>query len=305
MTKQPCISLIILTYNESLHLGRCLESVRGLTDDIHVVDSFSTDDTASIARAYGARFTQHAFVHQAQQFQWAMDHCEMKHEWCMRLDADEFLEPGLVEEMHERLPALPEDVTGVYLKRKVFFKGKWIRHGGFYPHILLRIWRRGAAEMEQRWMDEHMVLSRGRSVVFKEDFVDYNLNSIHWWISKHNNYATREMIELLNIKYHILPGDDRLLATASSQARRKRWLKERVYSAMSPGLRAFAYFFYRYVLRLGFLDGYYGFIFHFMQGFWYRLLVDVNVLEIEKKIGPDGRPEHILDILRKEYKAPL
>lgn len=298
------ISIIILTYNESLHLGRCLESVSGLSDDIHVVDSFSTDDTAAIAERFGARFVQHPFVHHARQFQWAMDHCPLRYEWCMRLDADEYLEAPLVREIQERLPALPEEVTGVYLKRKVYFKGKWIRHGGFYPHILLRLWRKGAAGMEQRWMDEHMVLTRGASVVFREDFVDYNLNGIHWWISKHNNYATREMIELLNIKYHFLPGDDRLLATPG-QARRKRWLKERVYAALSPGLRAFGYFCYRYVFRFGFLDGYYGFIFHFMQGFWYRLLVDVNLMEAEQKIGEDRRKEHILDILRTDYKAPV
>jgi hypothetical protein len=159
--------------------------------------------------------------------------------------------------------------------------------------------------MEQRWMDEHIVLDQGQTVLFKEHMVDHNLNSIHWWVSKHNNYAIREMVEMLNIKYNIFQSDARLLADDNTQARRKRWLKERVYILIPPGLRAFSYFIYRYFLRLGFLDGYYGFVFHFFQGFWYRLLVDVNVAEAEKALGADKSKENILRVLKTHFNIEV
>jgi len=317
------ISVLVVTYNETLHLERCLESLRQLSDDIHIVDSFSSDDTRDIAHKHGAHFVQHPWINYATQFQWGLDHCPLQYDWVLKMDADEYLEPALVSEIHQRLPDLPEDVTGIYLKRKVFFKGRWIRHGGFYPHILLRIWRRGAGSIEQRWMDEHPVLSHGRALLFREHLVDENLHDIHWWIDKHNRYAIREMVDLLNLKYHFLDSDERLLGggaadkrlsgeaapgaapAAATQARRKRWLKERVYAVTPSGLRAGMYFFYRYFLRAGFLDGYPGFIFHFMQGFWYRLLVDVNVAEVERKTKEDRSKDHIRAVLRKEYQVDL
>ena len=305
------ISVLLVTYNETLHLERCLRSLCPLSDDIHIVDSYSKDDTRDIALKYGARVVQHPWVNYATQFQWGLDHCPLKYDWVLKMDADEYLEAALADEIHERLAGLPEDVTGIYLKRKVFFKGRWIRHGGFYPHILLRIWRRGVGSIEQRWMDEHPVLSHGRALLFREHLVDENLHDIHWWIDKHNRYAIREMVDLLNLKYHFLDSDERLLAGApdaapsAAQARRKRWMKERVYAATPSGLRAALYFGYRYIVRGGFLDGYPGFIFHFMQGFWYRLLVDVNVAEVERKTKEDRSKDHIRAVLRKEYQVDL
>jgi len=147
-------------------------------------------------------------------------------------------------------------------------------------------------------------VSGGSTVMFKENMVDYNLNSIHWWINKHNNYAIKEMADLMNIKYRFFESDERLLnaSTSNSQAKRKRILKEKVYSALSPSVRASIYFFYRFFLRLGFLDGYRGFVFHFMQGFWYRLLVDVNVKEFEEKLNGDNSKERLTEILRQDYK---
>lgn len=299
------LSVIILTHNEAVHLDRCLASLITVSDDIHVVDSYSQDETEAIARSYGAHFVQHPFVHNALQFQWGLDNCNLAHDWVMKMDADEYLEPALIREIQERLPGLPDDITGIYLKRKVIFKGRWIRHGGFYPHILLRIWKRNAGSIEQRWMDEHPVLSHGRTVQFREHLVDCNLNGIQWWVNKHNDYAIREMVDLLNLKYHILEGDKRLMANDSSQAKRKRWIKEKIYAPIPPGLRAFLYFVYRYILNGGFLDGYPGFVFHVMQGFWYRLLVDVNLREVERQVRTDNSREHILAILRQQYQLQI
>lgn len=299
------IAVIILTLNESKHLRRCLESMRQITDDIYIIDAYSTDDTLDIAEEFGAKIFQRKWISYANQFQWALENCGITTPWVMRMDSDEYLEPALIKEINERMQHIPEDVSGIYIRRKVFFKGKWIRHGGFYPHTLLRIWRNTKGSIEQRWMDEHIVVSDGRTMLFKEHIVDYNLNSIHWWVNKHNNYAIREMIDLLNIKYGFLEGDRRLLESSTSQAKRKRFLKEKVYAGIPPGARALLYFCFRYFLRFGFLDGYRGFIFHFMQGYWYRLLVDVNVKEFEQKLNGDTDKERLKEILRTDYNIAV
>lgn len=297
------IAVIILTFNESKHIGRCVQNLRQVSDDIYVIDAYSTDDTVAIAESYGAKVFQNKWVNYADQFEWAFKNCGITAPWLMRMDADEYLEPALIAEINDRMLEIPEDVAGIYLKRKVLFKGKWIRHGGFYPHILMRIWRNGQGSLERRMMDEHIVVSGGRTIMFKENMVDYNLNSIHWWVNKHNNYAIKEMADLMNIKYRFFETDERLLnsETSNSQAKRKRILKEKVYSSLSPGIRASLYFFYRFIIRLGFLDGYRGFIFHFMQGYWYRLLVDVNVKEFEQKLNGDNSRERLAEVLRQDY----
>ncbi|MGN6510080.1 MAG: glycosyltransferase family 2 protein [Chitinophaga sp.] len=297
------ITVIILTYNEQKHIGRCLASMRQVSSDICIVDAGSTDDTVAIAESFGARIFRNKWVNYAVQFQWALDNCGIQNPWVMRMDADEYLEPALVKEINEA--KIADDITGIYIRRKVLFKDKWIRYGGFYPHTLLRIWRNGAGSIEQRWMDEHIVLSGEGTIMLREHIVDHNLNSIHWWVNKHNNYAIREMVDLLNIKYRFLENDGRLLQNESSQARRKRYLKEKVYAALSPGARASLYFFFRYFLRFGFLDGYKGFIFHFMQGYWYRLLVDVNMKEFEEKLKGDTRKETLIELLRTDYNIAI
>ncbi|WP_206614348.1 glycosyltransferase family 2 protein [Chitinophaga barathri] len=297
------ITVIILTYNEQKHITRCLESMRQVSDDICIIDAGSTDGTVAIAESFGARVFHNKWVNYAVQFQWALDNCDIRNPWVMRMDADEYLEPALIREINEA--TIADNITGIYIRRKVLFKDKWIRYGGFYPHTLLRIWRNGAGSIEQRWMDEHIVLSGDGTTMLREHIVDHNLNSIHWWVNKHNNYAIREMVDLLNIKYRFLESDGRLLENESSQAKRKRYLKEKVYASLSPGARASLYFFFRYFVRFGFLDGYKGFIFHFMQGYWYRLLVDVNMKEFEEKLKGDTRKETLIELLRTDYNIAI
>lgn len=281
------LAAIVLTRDEERHLPRLLQDLAALGAGVFVVDSFSTDRTTAIAEAAGALVVQNRFVNQAQQFQWALDNLSIDAEWVMRLDADEVLTPELVEEIRRRLPSLPPDVTGVNLKRRHVFLGRWIKHGGRYPVILLRIWRNGAARIEQRWMDEHMVLLRGRAVTFARDFADENLNDLTFFTDKHNRYATREAIDVLMRRYGLRDEDEALSPTSASlQAAAKRGIKARLYNRLPFGIGPLAYFLYRYVLRLGFLDGAEGFAYHALQGFWYRLLVDAKVLEIDRALRP-------------------
>ena len=294
------LSVILLTFNEQIHIERCLRSLLPVAQHIFVVDSFSTDQTRQIARSLGAQVLQHPWKNYADQFQWGLDHCGAATDWVMRMDADEYLEPELQSELPVLLSSLDPEIDGVYIRRKVYFNHQWIRHGGFYPHILLRIWRNGRGRIEQRWMDEHILLPPGaRTVMAKGHLVDDNRKGITFWIDKHNKYASREAVDLLNTRYALLEKDELLKQIDDPQARQKRMIKENVYARLPLGIRATLYFFYRYFLRAGFLDGGNGFLWHFMQGFWYRLLVDIKVMEIEARSG--GDVERMREILQKDY----
>ena len=268
---KPSLTVIILTLNEALHLERCLESVRGIASEIMVVDSGSTDGTQEIARRCGATVVEHAFTNQADQFNWALDTVPLSGAWVLRLDADEYLLPELAREIEAACASVPSDVTGLYLKRRVYFMGRWIRHGGYYPTWILRLFRRGKARSENREVDEHITLLAGRAEELQNDFVDENLKGLGFWFRKHHDYAAREAAAVLR-GAHVDAG-----ALGGGQAAWKRRAKESFYYRLPPFLRPLLYFLYRYVLRFGFLDGVRGSLFHLLQGFWYRFLVDVNI----------------------------
>ena len=274
------ITLIILTYNEELHLQRCLESVKNLAERIIIVDSFSTDKTCEIAQQFGAEVIQRKFVNQAEQFQWALENTNISTEWVFRLDADEYILPELYQEIKEKLNHLPQEIKGINLKRRLYFQSSWIKHGGFYPLRLLRIWRNGAAVMEQKMMDEHTVLMHGKSIDFNHDFVDENLSSLVKWTEKHNNYSTREAIMRLDAQYHFLEQNQQNLHKSNKQ----------FYLKLPLFLRAFVYFCYRYFIKLGFLDGRNGLIWNVLQGFWYQFLVDAKIWQVEYFSKKENKP---------------
>ena len=298
------LTVIILTHDEHVHIERCLRSLRPFASRCFVVDSFSTDCTVEIARSLGAEVVQRPWKNYADQFQWAIGQCDAGSDWLMRMDADEYLEPDAQWEIKDLLERLPADVDGIYIRRKVLFEGQWMRHGGFYPHILLRIWRAGRGHLEQRWMDEHIVLPPGaKTVMLEGHLVDDNLKGITFWTAKHNSYASREAVDLLNNKYPLFEKDESIKQMNDPQAKWKRLVKERVYSRLPAGLRAFLYFVYRYFLLFGFLDGRKGFLWHFLQAFWYRLLVDVKIMEIEER--SHGNPALMRQILQDEHGIRL
>lgn len=273
--------IIILTYNEECHLHRCITSLRGIATEIVVVDCFSTDETLNIARKQGARIIQREWVNHATQFNWALTQIDSNTDWVLRIDADEILTPTLAEEIRKKLPNVGPEVAGVYLGRRMTFMGRLICHGGVFPVRVLRLFRYGRGQCEKRWMDEHIKVA-GPTVDFAGEMIDDNLNSLTWWTDKHNKYASREAVDLLNLEYHFMPHDSVATLHGGKQAGIKRWIKERVYSRLPGGFRALVYFLYRYVLRLGFLDGKEGAAFHFLQGFWYRYLVDAKIFEVKR-----------------------
>lgn len=272
---------IILTLNEAQHLPRCLENLEGVVDQVLVADCFSTDETIHVAEGNGARVVQHGWINHATQFNWALTQLDVDTDWVLRIDADEYLTPELAAEIRERLPRLGAEVDGVVCGRRMTFQGRLIRFGGVFPIRILRLFRYGRGECENRWMDEHIKVT-GPTVDFRGELIDDNLNSLTWWTDKHNRYASREAVDMLNLKYGFMPIDSVASLSGGSQVGVKRWIKESVYARLPGGFRAFVYFFYRYVIRLGFLDGQAGTAFHFLQGFWYRYLVDAKVAEVER-----------------------
>jgi glycosyltransferase involved in cell wall biosynthesis len=285
MNEKPSIAVIILAFNESMHLPRALDHVRSFAREIFVIDSYSTDDTVSLARAGGAQVIQHPFQNYARQFEWALQNAPITADWVMRLDADEIIEADLAEEIRSKLPGMAQDVTGIILNRKTIFQGKFIRWGGRYPLMLLRIWRRGKAHIEDRWMDEHMYLTDGRTETFRGGFADHNLYDLTYFTAKHNGYASREALDVLDHRIHLFAPQLALTAEATAtQAKVKRFFKESVYNQIPFEISALLYFLYRYIFQLGFLDGRRGLIYHVLQGFWYRFLVGAKLRELEKAV---------------------
>lgn len=277
------LTVIVLTFEESLHISRCLESVADVATSILVVDCFSTDGTVQIAESKGATVLQHVFVNYAAQFNWALAQVRATDGWILRLDADEYLSPVLVAEILDQLPSIAPEIDGVYCGRRMTFQRKMIRHGGIFPIRVLRLFRHGRGRCENRWMDEHIKVS-GPTVHFRGDIIDDNLHTLTWWTNKHNMYASREAADLLNLKYRIIPFDS-VAGLSASQAGIKRWIKESVYARLPGGYRALSYFLYRYIVRFGFLDGAKGTAFHVLQGFWYRYLVDAKIAEVESYLA--------------------
>jgi glycosyltransferase involved in cell wall biosynthesis len=293
MSEKADIAVVILTYNESLHLPRALAHIASFAREVFVIDSYSTDDTVEVAKAAGAQVLQHPFQNYAKQFQWALDHAPITAAWVMRLDADEIIEADLATEIVARLPQLPADVTGINLNRKTIFQNKFIRHGGRYPLMLLRIWRHGKARIEDRWMDEHIYLTEGRAITFKGGFADHNLHDLTYFTDKHNHYASREALDVLNQRIHLFPQLSLTAESTARQAKIKRFLKESIYNRMPFELAALGYFLFRYFVQLGFLDGRVGLTYHALQCLWYRFLVGAKLRELETAVKNATSPEEI------------
>lgn len=298
------LSVIILTYNEEIHIRRCLENITPIAKDIFIIDSFSTDRTMEITKEYDkVKILQHQWPgNQATQFNWALRYLNIQTQWVLRLDADEYLLPELIAELHEKLPSLPMDVNGIIFNRRHIFMDKWMKRG-IYPVKLLRVFRYGKGMCEQRLMDEYIQLTEGRAVEFEHDFCDHNLNNLSWFCHKHVNYAIREAVDLLDIELDLTgAAESDENKQISKQAQKKR-MKKHQYAKQPLFWRSFAYFCYRYFLKGACLDGKIGFIWTFLQGWWYRTLVDAKIFEIKRICGNDK--DKIRSYLKAQYNISL
>jgi glycosyltransferase involved in cell wall biosynthesis len=277
------VTLMVLTFNEERNLRACLESVAGWAADIVVVDSGSTDGTVAIAAEYGARIARHPFETHARQWHWALETIPLTTAWVLALDADQSLMPELRDEITARLRD-PGETAGFFLNRRQIFRGRWIRHGGYYPKYMLKLFRRDAVSVDETELVDHHFHVSGPTATLRFDMIEDNRNeeSIAAWVEKHNRYAVlqaRQDVLRASAEGPESAADGGLMAPGDNPDGRTRRLK-RVWGRLPLFVRPVLYVCYRYIFRLGFLDGKEGFIFHVLQGFWYRLLVDINTDEL-------------------------
>jgi glycosyltransferase involved in cell wall biosynthesis len=278
------LSVVILTFNAERTIGATLASAARVSDDIHVVDSGSTDGTLALVQASGARLTQHPFESYGAQRNWAIDTLPLKHDWQLHLDADERLTDGLVaaiqrlDEAGFRGPAI-----GYFIPRLVHFLGRPIRHGGMYPIWHMRLFKRPHGRCESRRYDQHFFVD-GPTGRLSEPMIDDMRMPLGEWVARHNRWADAEAEELEQGSAAGLVIEARL---GGNPVERKRALRGG-YNRLPRFWRALALFLYRYLFRLGFLDGKEGLIFFVLQSFWFRFLVDAKLYERERERAPHG-----------------
>lgn len=292
------ISAIVLTYNEEIHIKRCIENLKLITDKIFVIDSFSTDSTTNIAKGLGAEVLFNKWENSySKQFNWALKNAPIKTDWVIRIDADEYLDNKLIDEINDKLPKVSDNVSGIEICLDRFFLKRKIKFGlGKISQI--RLFRYGKAICEPRMMDEHIMVD-GEIISFKGKWIDNNLSTLQEWSSKHNKYAIREAIDYLNLYSE---NNINIKYNYSYNAKNKHKNKT-LYSKMPLFWRAFIYFCLRYFIRGGFLDGKEGFLWHFLQGWWYRTLVDAKIFEIKKRCGNDK--DKIKKYIKDNYNIEL
>ena len=268
------LTVIIPTKNEENDIERCIRSVLGWAKRIVVVDSGSTDHTVEIAKNIGVEVITHIpYINESIQFNWAFDNLGIDTTWVFRLDADEVVTPELRNELEEQLPMhQDDDVTGFMMSYETHFMGRFLKHGG-YSFQKLTIFKHGKGRMEDRAMGAHIILSEGQCMILKNKAIHYAIKSVDTYISKHNWYATREVQDYFDVR------SGRKNAELCGKPKMAAQLRDGLYYRLPMFLRAKLFFWYRYYLRLGFLDGTPGYIFAFMQAYWYRTLVDAKIYE--------------------------
>lgn len=266
------ITAIILTRNEEEYIEDCIKSINGIVKRIIVVDSFSEDKTVEKARVMGAEVHQHEFFNYAKQYMYAVEIAKVKTKWILRIDADERLTVESSIELDKLCNNnIDTDVTGIVLRFYNMFLGKPMMHGGMYPWKKLSVYKTGVGNIEDRHMDEHIILDYGKTIEAKKDSKHLAFRGLNFLINKYNWYSTREAMDYFEQK-----------EITDKNASLKTRIKMNVYYKLPIGFRSWAYYIYRYYLRLGFLDGKEGQIFAFLHAYWYRYLVDAKIYEHEK-----------------------
>ncbi len=269
------VSVVIPAKNEANNLPRCLDHLRW-ADDVVIVDSNSKDDTIAIAAAYGVRVIDFDWDGRwPKKRNWTLRHADLKHEWVMFVDADEWIVPELAAEVAEVIK--DDTYVGYYVNRRFIFMGQWLRHCGYYPSWNLRLLKRGRGEYERltsfddtgsgdNEVHEHMIPT-GPVSYLEHDMLHFAFPDITTFIEKHNRYSSWEAaVEVAGERQAASVTGNKYLAR-----RRKLKLLSRKLP-MRPTLR----FCYSYFLRLGILDGKAGFVFC-------RLLATYEFLSVAKK----------------------
>ncbi|MBO0952315.1 glycosyltransferase family 2 protein [Fibrella forsythiae] len=279
---QP-LTVLILTLNEEVNIVPCLQSVSGWATNVFILDSGSTDNTVQLAEAGGATVFHRKFDHYAAQRNYAIHDLPVTTEWVLFLDADEQLTDPLKERITQAI-SQPAGHNGYFIPFKFIFLNRWIRYGGYYPTYILRLFRREAVEQIDREMDEQITVT-GTTGYINEPFIHQDRKPVQFWYEKHARYTRYQVTDLLK------SDQEKTLrwADATSQRDRKRWIKEQIWGRIPVLLRPFFYFFYRYILLLGLLDGRAGFIYHFSHAFLYQFMIAAVYIDEHSRLSANER----------------
>ncbi|MVN20614.1 exosortase Y [Mucilaginibacter arboris] len=287
-------SFIILTFNEEVHLPRLLQSIQTLNAPVFILDSGSTDATLTICKQFDIVTASHPFKNHPKQWDFALKNFDIKTPWVICLDADQQVSPELLLRLQNFEEQQFSEVNGIYFNRKNYFKGSWIKHGGYYPFYQLKMFRYDVGFSDLNENMDHRFIAPGKTVIWKDGYLrEENLkeNQIRFWIDKHNNYsdllAFEEVERMQKIRQQTLKPK-----FGGTPDERTAWLKN-IWWKLPRYWRPLIYFFYRLIIQRGFLDGKKGIIFHFLQGFWFRLMVDVKIDELMQKQEPNQKIKQI------------
>jgi len=274
------LSVVILSRDSEATIGATLASAALVSDDIHVVDSGSNDNTLEIVKTAGAQLYHHPFENYGAQRNWAIANVAIRHKWELHLDADERLSDELVTAILKlKAGGFAGAEVGYFIPRLMMFLGKPIRHGGMYPIWHMRLFKHGHGRCEDRRYDQHFYVD-GPTGRLPHPMIDDVRMKLSEWTARHNNWADAEAEELRAGTTG--PGVIAPRLTGGTPVQQKRALRAG-YNGAPRFLRAFLLFFYRYVLRLGFLDGKAGLIFFVLQTFWFRFLIDAKLYEADTR----------------------
>lgn len=276
--RTPPVSVVILTFNEQVNIRDCIRSC-AWCDDVHVLDSGSTDRTVELARELGARVHVHPFKSFGDQRNWAIDNIPCKHPWHFHLDADERFTPELVDEMFERLgPDGGRSTMAAYLcPSKMMLLGRWLKYSGGYPSYQVRLFRYGKCRYKDFGHGQRED-PQGEVGTLVEPYTHYNFSKgVLEWFYKHNDYSNREAGEAVAVRSSGRPTLRQLLA-GDSTSKRRAWKN---FSYFLRG-RAIVRFIYNYFIRGGILDG--------MAGLHYCCMISVYEYWTELKIVEKAKP---------------
>ena len=261
------VTAIIITKNESIHIERCIDSLRKHVSRIIVIDSGSLDNTENIVLQKGCEFYFNKWEGYANQVNWAIKKFSSSSDWLLRIDADEIINESQLT-IKEYLAQLDNEINGLNIRRNIYFGNELVKSGGIYNQRILRIIRSGFGKCENKTMDEHLI-SEELIVDSPFTFSDISLIDFKEFVCKHIDYANLEVIS----RFENINDDNKRFKYAKNTIIRK-FLKNNIFYRFPPRLRPFLFYFYRMFIRGGIFDGPGAFYYHLFQGLMYRSFVE-------------------------------
>jgi len=262
-----------------------LYSISKLNATIIVVDSFSTDNTVEIAESFGCKILQHVFVNHPSQWDYALKNAGIDTPWTIGLDADQVVTEHLANELLAfKNSDIPAEFDGIYFNRQSYFQGKRLKYGTYKNFYQLKMFKTGIGYSDTNENMDHRFIVPGKTIIWKKGILkEDNLKEydINFWIQKHIKYSDLVAHE----EYERMIGLRKLSQKARLNGNKdqKVLFFKKIWWQLPLFVRPTLYFIYRFIFRLGILENRSGRIFHYLQGFWFRYLVDIKLYELKKK----------------------